>query len=137
VPPRSKRTEYAVTLDRAGRATSDGRPPLEVPERWTPEHLVLAGLASCILESLRYHGRRAGVDHTAGASASGAVMLREDGRWGFVDLDCLIDAELDPLPPAAALAELLSVVENGCFIGASLSPRPAYRWRINGADYSY
>jgi organic hydroperoxide reductase OsmC/OhrA len=135
VPPRPKRTEYAVSVDAAGQVTSDGRAPLDVPERWTPEHVVLAGLASCVLTSLRYHAGRARVGYEAAASASGAVMLRDDGRWGFVDIECAVDLRIEPVPPA--LDELLAAAENGCFVGASLSPPPVYRWRVNGAAHSY
>jgi organic hydroperoxide reductase OsmC/OhrA len=138
VPPRAKRTEYVVNVDRALRPSLDGgRALLDVPDDWTPEHLVLAALASCTLISLHHHARRAGVDITAQATARGAVSPREDGRWGFVDFECLVDVELDPTPPGDETAALLARAENGCFIGASLMPKPTYRWRVDGADYSY
>lgn len=135
MPPRPKRTEYAVAVDGLGHARAEGRPDLDVPEGWTPEHLVLAGLASCILTSFRYHARRAGIEYAASAEADGAVAIREDGRWGFVEIDCAVELRLDPLPPM--LDELIAAAELGCFIGASLSPPPAYRWRVNGAAHSY
>ena len=138
MPPRPKRTEYVVTLDRALRpALEGGRAVLDVPDGWTPEHLVLAGLASCVVTSLGYHARRAAIDHVAEATATGVVTVREDGRWGLVEIDVLIEVELDPLPPGDATATLLAAAENGCFIGASLTTKPRYRWRVNGADYSY
>jgi organic hydroperoxide reductase OsmC/OhrA len=138
VPPRPKRTEYVVNIDRALRPSLDGgRAPLDVPDGWTPEHLVLAALTACIVTSFGHHARRAGLDHTAQATAKGAVSPREDGRWGFVELECLVEVELDPPPPGDETGALLARAENGCFIGASLKPKPAYRWRVNGADYSY
>jgi len=135
VPPRPKRTEFAVTIDRPHHATSDGRGDLDVPDEWTPEHLVLAGLASCLLTSLRYHARRAELAVTATAEATGAVMTRDDGRWGFVEIECTVDLHVDPVPDT--IDELIAATELGCFIGTSLSPPSAYRWRVNGADHSY
>jgi len=138
VPPRAKRTEYVVNVDRALRPTLDGgRALLDVPDGWTPEHLVLAALAACVVTSFGYHARRAGLDFTAQATAKAAVSPREDGRWGLVDLECLVEVELDPPPPGDAAGALLARAESGCFIGASLTPKPTYSWRLNGADYSY
>jgi uncharacterized OsmC-like protein len=137
VAVRPKRLEFAVAIDEAGLASPDGREPLDFPDGWTPEHLVLTALAACSLASLAHHLKRAGREHAASASATGAVTRREDGRWGFVELECRVDLELEPEPPAEELAELLRKAERGCFIGASLHPHPTYRWRINGEPYSY
>ena len=42
---KAKEFRYAIGLDRTGQITADGRSPLDLAEAWTPEHLVLAGLA--------------------------------------------------------------------------------------------
>ena len=131
----AKEFRYAIGLDRAGRLTADGRAPVELDAAWTPEHLVLAGLVTCTLQSLRFHAEPAGVDFLASASASGMVTRREeDGRYAFVELDVEIDLELEPVPPGEELAALLATAERDCFVGASLKPSPSYRWRINGRD---
>jgi uncharacterized OsmC-like protein len=133
MPPNAKEFRYAVGLDRAGRITADGSSPLALDDAWTPEHLLLAGLASCTLQSLRFHADRAGVDFLAAASASGLVTKRpDDGRYAFVELDVEIDLELEPVPEREELAALLVKAERDCFVGASLTPSPAYRWRVNG-----
>src|ERR671920_361522 len=86
VPGQAKEFRYAIGLDHAGRLTAEGRSPLELDEAWTPEHLVLAGLVRCTLQSLRFHAEPAGVDFLAAASASGMVTRRErDGRYAFVN----------------------------------------------------
>ena len=131
---RAKEFRYAISLDRAGRVTADDQAQLDLDPAWTPEHLVLAGLARCTLQSLRFHADRAGVDFVASAEAS-AVVTRPapEERYAFVEIDAAFELELDPLPPPEELRELLALAERDCFVGASLRPRPRYRWRVNGA----
>lgn len=131
----AKEFRYAVGLDRSGHLTADGKAQLELDAAWTPEHLLLAGLVNCTLQSLRFHAEPAGVDFLASASASGMVTRRkEDGRYAFVELDVELDLELEPVPPGEELAALLTKTERDCFVGASLKPAPSYRWRVNGRD---
>ena len=68
------------------RATAGGT-PIPSEEEWTPEHLVLAGLARCTLTSLRHHARRRGHRGARRArTAQGEVTRREtDGRYAFVE----------------------------------------------------
>ncbi|MGB2952800.1 MAG: OsmC family protein [Gaiellaceae bacterium] len=134
---RPKRLEYVVTASE-GLLLADGEGPLEPGEAWTPEHLALAGLARCTLTSLDHHAGRAGISVKASASAAGAVTKREsDGRYAFVELDVTVEAELEPEPPEPELSDLLAKAERDCFVGASLTEPPRYRWRVNGRDYSY
>ena len=134
MPPQAKEFRYAIGLDRAGRITADGSAPLDLEDAWTPEHLMLAALAGCTLQSLRFHADRAGVDFLATASASGLVTKRPgDGRYAFVELNVEIDLELEPVPARDELTALLAKAQRDCFVGASLTPSPAYRWRVNGS----
>jgi uncharacterized OsmC-like protein len=130
---KAKEFRYAVGLDRTGRVTADGHSPLDLDAAWTPEHLVLAGLVRCTLQSLRFHAEPLGIDFVASASASGIVTRRsEDGRYAFVDIDVELDLDLDPAPPGEELGALLAKAERDCFVGASLEPSPSYSWRVNG-----
>ena len=45
-----------------------------------------------------------------------------------VDLDVTLD------PPPGNVRELLSKAERDCFVGASLTARPRYRWTVNGEE---
>ena len=131
--PGAKEFRYAIGLDRAGRLTAGGRAPLDLDPAWTPEHLVLAGLVRCTLQSLRFHSELEGIDFVATAAASGVVTRRpDDGRYAFVELDVELDLELEPAPPADELTALLAKAERDCFVGASLNPSPLYQWRVNG-----
>lgn len=134
MPLEAKRSEFAVAVDREGRAAVGERPPVHFGPEWTAEHLLLLALARCILTSLAYHARRADVWLQAAAGARGTVTRREDGSWGFVEIEIAVDARLDPAPPD--LPELLGRAERGCFVGASLDPRPTYVWRANGKGFN-
>jgi uncharacterized OsmC-like protein len=130
----AKTFSYAVSVDDAGDARSgEGGAVLADEEAWTPEHLVLAGLARCTLTSLRYHARRVDATAEGGAEASGTVTQREtDGRYAFVRIKVELDITLDPAP--ANVRELLSKAERDCFVGASLTAKPRYRWIVNGEE---
>jgi organic hydroperoxide reductase OsmC/OhrA len=130
---RAKEFRYAISLDRVGRMTANGRAELDLDPAWSPEHLVLAGLARCTLQSLRFHAARVDIDSVAWAGVS-AVVTRPapKDRYAFVEIDVDIDLELEPLPPPDELQELLALAERDCFVGASLRPAPRYRWRVNG-----
>ena len=121
-----------MAQDRAARVSADGDAELEFGAEWKPEHLVLAGLVRCTLESLRFHASRVGVDFVASASASATVTRRDaDERYAFTEISADFELEVDPQPDD--VAELLAKAERDCFVGASLTAKPTYRWRVNGA----
>ena len=128
--------EFAVEVDEDWNATGDrGGSPLPGAERgeWTPEHLLLAGLCRCVLTSLRFHADRARIAVESSGRARGTVTRRaEDGRFAFVEIDVELDLVLDPLPDDEALGALLAKGERDCFVGASLTATPTYRWTVNG-----
>ena len=130
----AKSFDYAVSLDETWDARSDrGGGVLAGAEEasWTPEHLVLAGLARCSLTSLRHHCVRAGIVLTSRAAAHGTVTRREtDGMFAFVEIACEADVAFDPKPDDAVVSELLSRAERDCFVGASLTAKPTYTWRV-------
>ena len=131
---RAKTFTYAVSLDRDWTGKSDrGGGPLVDDEAWTPEHLLLAGLARCTLTSLRFHAGREGVGATGGADARGTVTRREDdGRYAFVELAVDLDVTFDPQPQD--VRELLARAERDCFVGASLIAAPRYLWTVDGEE---
>jgi organic hydroperoxide reductase OsmC/OhrA len=129
----AKTFDYAAAVDRAGRVSGEGGGAVDLPADWKPEHLLLAGLIRCTLKSLRYHAGRAGIDDlVASGSAFGRVTKREqDDRYAFVEIDCRLEVELEPAPAAAELTDLLAKAERDCFVGASLTVPPRYRWTVN------
>jgi uncharacterized OsmC-like protein len=131
----ARRFEYGVELDREWSATSDrGGDRITADDRaWTPEHLLLVSLCRCTLASLHYHAKRSGVGAVSHGRARGTVARRStDGRYAFIELDVELGVALDPLPPPASVRELLAKAERDCFVGASLTQPPVYRWRVNG-----
>jgi organic hydroperoxide reductase OsmC/OhrA len=131
---RARTFDYAVEVDEAWDARSErGGAVLagDDEEHWAPEHLVLAGLARCSLTSLRYHCTRAGVGLSSRASARGTVTRREDdGRFAFVEITVEADVAFEPKPDDATVSDLLMKGERDCFVGASLTARPTYDWRV-------
>jgi uncharacterized OsmC-like protein len=129
----AKRFEYRATLDAEGRVLADGEDALEPGPAWTPEHLVLAGLMRCTLKSLDFHAKRTSIATRGSAGAEAVVTKREeDGRYAFVEIECGLDVELEPAPEDERLSELLDLAERDCFVGASLTAKPRYEWRVNG-----
>ena len=131
--PKPKRFEYAVAVDTAGALRAEGGPPIRPGNEWSPDHLLLAGLVTCVLESLDYHARRAGIEAAGSGTARGVVTKREqDGRYAFVEIGAELDLTLTPQPGGDALDELLAKAERNCFVGASLTVTPRYRWTVGG-----
>jgi organic hydroperoxide reductase OsmC/OhrA len=121
--------EYAIEIDREGRAGIPNGESFRPPESWTADDLLLAALLRCSIDSLAYHARRAGSSLQASGSARGTVTKREsDGRFAFVEIDCRIEAELDP--HVADPDELTANAERDCFVGASLTVKPHYTWHL-------
>ena len=131
---REKQIPYAVTLDRDGSIAAEGNEAIRFEDEWTPEHLLLAALARCCVGALRIHAARHSLELVGNAHASGTVGKRDDGSWGFLDLECRATIELLPQPDEETLLELIGKAERGCFIGGSLRPHPVYAWTINGRE---
>src|SRR5213593_3587329 len=109
---KAKEFRYAIGLGRTGRITADGQSPLDLDAAWTPEHLVLAGLVRCTLQSLRFHTAPTGIAFVASATASGRVTRPAPNEpYAFVELDVDLDVELEPAPEGDALRELLTLAE--------------------------
>ena len=132
---RVKPKHYAVALDRSGVIAADGD-ELPAGAGWTPEHLLLAAVARCGVNSLTWFARKDEIEVQASATATGVVARRDDARNAFVDIQCRLDVELTPEPEDGKLRPLLTRAERGCFIGNSLSPHPRYSWVVNGKEIS-
>ena len=107
--------------------------PLDPNRPWSPEDLVLAGLVKCTLASLAFYSEREDIVMAGGGAADGIVSKRDsDGRYAFVEILCGLDVKLEPRPGEEKLGALLDSAEWGCFVGASLTVKPRYEWRVNG-----
>ncbi len=128
--------EFDVSVDRDRTASSGlGGSPIRRDDAWRAEHLVLAGLVRCTLESVEYHARRAGLEASGAGRARGVVTKRaEDGLYALVQVESYLQIELEPAPEPAAVNDLIAKAERGCFVGNSLTARPSYRWTVNGEE---
>jgi organic hydroperoxide reductase OsmC/OhrA len=126
----AKILEYAVDVDSAGRMTIPGGGQFVPPEGWSADHLLLAALVRCSIDSFAYHARRAGHEVAASGEAQGKITKSgEDGRYRFVEIDVSINAQLTPR--MNEVGDLVAKAERDCFIGASLTLKPEYRWHVS------
>jgi organic hydroperoxide reductase OsmC/OhrA len=127
---RAKVFEYAVELDRGGRLTIPGGAQIDPAEGWTPDHLLLAALVRCSIESFTYHARRDGHEVAASGEAHGTITKHSDhGRYAFVSIGVRVDVQLTPRPEDTE--ELVAKAERDCFVGASLNLKPEYEWHVS------
>jgi organic hydroperoxide reductase OsmC/OhrA len=127
---RAKVFEYAVDVDRGGRMTIPGGAQIAPAEGWTPDHLLLAALVRCSIDSFSHHARRAGHEVAASGEAQGTVTRREeDGRYALVQVSVRIDAQLTPR--ASDPSELIAKAERDCFVAATLRVKPEYEWHVS------
>jgi organic hydroperoxide reductase OsmC/OhrA len=126
----AKTLEYAVELDEGGHFTVPGAGQFVTPEGWSADHLLLAALVRCSIDSFAYHARRAGHAVTGTGSAHGTITKSEDdGRYRFVSIDVRLDVQL--APRAGDPAALVMKAERDCFVGASLTVKPEYEWHVS------
>jgi organic hydroperoxide reductase OsmC/OhrA len=130
VPSAAKVLEYAVDVDSAGRMTIPGGGQFVPPEGWSADHLLLAALVRCSIDSFAYHARRAGHEAAASGEAQGKITKSgEDGRYRFVEIGVSISAQLTPRMDE--VGDLVAKAERDCFIGASLTLKPEYTWHVS------
>lgn len=128
--------EFSGGIEEDGRLVAEeGASPIVAGDGWTPEHLVLAAVTRCSLSSLRYYAERRKMTVAGSGRAHGTVTAREeDGRYAFVTVTVALDVTIDPQPEPEALARLLRLAQDGCFVGQSLRAKPAYSWVVNGQE---
>lgn len=132
---RAKVFDYSTSLDPDGTVRSEGGSPVEVPDGWTPENILLAALLRCITASLRHYAEPKGIAVTTAGGARGTVTLREDASvFGLVSAVVELDVTLEPAPPLEDVQKLLAKAKAGCFVSNSLSVTPSFAFRVNGVD---
>lgn len=127
---KAKEFRYAVDLHEGAILRTEDGSALEIDPSWSPEHLLLAALVRCSLKSLGHHARRRGIEvaHAHGSAQALFAKRESDGRFAAVECDVALDVRLSPQPGEDELAELLAKAERDCFVGASLTVKPTYRW---------
>jgi organic hydroperoxide reductase OsmC/OhrA len=126
----AKTLEYAVELDEGGHFTVPGGGQFVTPEGWSADHLLLAALVRCSIDSFAYHARRAGHTVTAAGTAYGTVTKSgDDGRYRFVSIGVRLDVQVAPRTTDSAA--LVMKAERDCFVGASLTVKPEYEWHVS------
>lgn len=128
---KAKVLQYAVELDHGGRLTIPGGGQLVPPEGWSADHLLLAALIRCSIDSFAHHARRAGHEIAATSGSTHGTVTRsgDDGRYRFVEIEVRIDVKLAPRTNEPD--DLIAKAERDCFIGASLVVQPEYLWHVS------
>ena len=136
VQVQAKEFRYAIGLGADGSVSTESGGALVPGTEWTPEHLLLAGLVRCSLDSLRHHLGRAGIQLGSSIGGASAVVTKResDGRYAVVEATVELSVQLEPAPAPDTAAELLAKAERDCFVGASLVAKPSYRWIVNGRE---
>jgi organic hydroperoxide reductase OsmC/OhrA len=130
VATRAKVFEYAVDVDSGGRMTIPGGGQLIPPEGWSADHLLLAALMRCSIDSFSHHARRAGHEVAASGGAQGTITKSgQDGRYRFVEIAVKINARLTPR--TNEVDDLIAKAERDCFVAASLTLKPEYAWHVS------
>ena len=127
----AKTLEYAVELDEGGRLTVPGGGQFVTPEGWSADHLLLAALVRCSIDSFAYHARRAG--HTVDGHRLGARHDHEDRRRRPLSLrrDRRATRRAGDAARRAIRTSLIMKAERDCFVGASLTVKPEYEWHVS------
>jgi organic hydroperoxide reductase OsmC/OhrA len=126
----AKTFDYAVEVDYGGRMTIPGGGQFVPPEGWSADHLLLAALVRGSSESFAYHARRLGHEVTASGSAHGTITKSgDDDRYRFVAIEVRVDAQLTPR--TNEVDDLIVKAERDCFVGATLTVKPRYEWRVS------
>jgi uncharacterized OsmC-like protein len=130
---KAREFRFAIDLEEGGSLRAEDGTRLEADPAWSPEHLLLAALVDCSLQSLRHHARRGRIEVSdAHGSARALFTKREsDERYAAVEVELDLAVRLSPQPGEDELAELLARAEHGCFIGASLTAKPTYNWTVS------
>ena len=130
---KAKELRYAVELSPTGELGEENGVVLETPEEWSPEHLLLAALVRCSLESFRYHARGVvEVGSTSGRARTLVTRRNTDRRYAMVETSVELAVGLARELGPVELSDLLELAERDCFIGSSLTDEPTYRWTVNG-----
>ncbi len=128
---------YDVLLEDGGVMLADGAGAIDAPETWKPDHFLVAALLRCTLQALRYHAERAGLEASGRGEGRALVTKRAaDERYAVVEIVVSYDLALEPDPGDEGAAELVFKAERDCFVGASLTVEPEYRWNVNGRTIS-
>jgi uncharacterized OsmC-like protein len=130
---KAREFRYAIDLAEGGGLRSEDGTPLEVDPGWSPEHLLLAALVRCSLQSLRFHAGRGRIEVSDAHGSARALFTKPEGddRYAGVEFELDLAVRLSPPPGEDGLANLLELAERDCFIGASLTAKPTYNWTVS------
>ncbi len=91
------------------------------PELWSPEDVFVAAAASCLAVTIAALAERDGLPlRDLAIAANGVVGRRDDGRFGFVRIEQVLQLATDSGYEDTARA-LVGKAEDGCLVTVSLA----------------
>jgi organic hydroperoxide reductase OsmC/OhrA len=113
----------AVRVSAAGLPTLDTAPPAEFDgpgDRWSPETLLCAAVADCLLLSFRAVARASKFEWSALECSVRGKLDRVDGRTQFTEIDVDATLRVPPGTDPERATRLLEKSEHVCLISNSL-----------------
>jgi organic hydroperoxide reductase OsmC/OhrA len=117
---------------RRGRASVPGKPDLEVgspPEFrgeegvWSPEHLFVASLSTCLMLTFLSLAERRGLEVTAYESGAEGLLENIDGRYRITAVTVRPQVTLKSEAGVNVAREIMDKVEEHCFISNSITSK--------------
>ena len=138
-------TDLAWTGGAEYEVRSDGAPPLSAatppefggpPARWSPEALLVASAAGCILSTLLFFAKRFRLEVAAcTASAKGTVEKTPDGlRFTGIDVSVALEVPDRAAADKAASLRLEEKLEKYCLVSRSLACPVRLALEVTAAD---
>jgi peroxiredoxin-like protein len=124
--------ELAWTGGRNGRASAAGKPDLTVgspPEFrgeesvWSPEHLFVSSLSTCLMLTFLSMAERRGVEVAAYTSNGEGVLENVEGKYQITAVTVRPLVTLKSAAGLEAAREIMGKVEANCFISNSIKSR--------------
>jgi organic hydroperoxide reductase OsmC/OhrA len=115
-------TPLDAMVEAGGRVALSVSTPPELggaPDRWTPEHLLLASLSSCFWTTYQALARRRGLEVRRLTCRANATVAKSNRGLVLVDTRLAVDVDVNPADFALARA-LLRDAEERCLISRSL-----------------
>jgi peroxiredoxin-like protein len=121
----TERRRGVVETDSAPRTINFSAPPefQGEPGLWTPEHLLMAAVASCFVSTFRAMAEISGLAVQALRVSADGTLEKTEGGFRFTTITLRPVVEVPGEPDAARTLRLLQKTERSCFVARSLNSR--------------
>lgn len=124
---------YTAEVDwlegKKGSAASEGLPSVDIatppefggpPGRWSPEHLLVSSVASCIMTTFLAIAEASKFDFESYSSSAVGTIERIERRYEFTKIEVTVNLGVADESAVSKGERLLQKAEENCFISNSL-----------------